>query len=71
FAAEYWDPKGQPLKTLAAEDIRLVDGIWTRHKLTIKNIKTGHSTVFQVREVDYQTPVLDQVFTKRAMKKGF
>ncbi|ARU58922.1 Patched family protein [Oleiphilus messinensis] len=71
FAGEYWDPKGNPLKTLAAEDIRLVDGIWTRHKLTIKNLKTGHSTVFQVREVDYQTPVLDQVFTKRAMKKGF
>ena len=68
--AEYWDIKGKLLKTLVAEDIRQVDGIWTRHGLTIDNHKTGHRTIFTFSEVDYRTEVKDDVFTKRALSRG-
>lgn len=68
--AEYWDIKGKPLKTLVADDIRQVDGIWTRHGLTIDNLKTGHKTIFTFSEVDYRGNVKDSVFTKRALSKG-
>jgi len=68
--AEYWDIKGKLLKTLVADDIRQVDGIWTRHDLTIDNHKTGHKTVFTFSEVDYRTAVKDDIFTKRALSRG-
>ena len=68
--AEYWDIKGKHLKTLKANDIRQVDGIWTRHGLTIDNHKTGHKTIFTFSEVDYRTDVKNSVFTKRALSKG-
>jgi len=69
-AAEYTDPKGTPLKTFEAEDIRQVDGIWTRHQLTVNNLKTGHSTHFSASEVNYRAEVRDSVFTERTMVKG-
>lgn len=68
--ADYWDLKEKYLKTLLVDDIRKVDDIWTRHKMTVNNHKTGHSTVFDFSEVDYKTPVKDSVFTKRALSKG-
>jgi len=67
---DYWDVKGKFLKTLEVDDIRKVDGIWTRHKMSIQNHKTGHSTVFEFSEVDYKTPVADSIFTKRSLSKG-
>ena len=68
--AEYWDPKGEPLKTLVISDIREIDGIWTRHLLEINNHKTGHNTKFVFSEVDYNTPVDDGLFTQRAIARG-
>lgn len=68
--AEYWDTRGRPLKTLVTNDIRQIDGIWTRHGLTIDNHKTGHKTIFTFSEVDYRSEVKDAVFTKRALSKG-
>ncbi len=68
--AKYWDTKGKLLKTLVAGDIRQIDGIWTRHGLTINNHKTGHQTIFTFSEVDYRVAVRGDVFTKRALSKG-
>jgi len=68
--ADYWDQKGKLLKTLINADIRAIDDILTRHKLTIDNHKTGHKTIFEFSEVDYQSPVKDTLFSKRAMKQG-
>jgi len=68
--ADYWDNKGKHLKTLVMSDIRAVDGILTRHQLSIDNHKTGHHTTFLFSNVDYKTPVKDVLFTQRAMKQG-
>ena len=68
--SEYRDIRNTPLKGLRAEDIRLVDGIWTRHKLIVENYKTGHKTIFLFTDVDYKKEVKDRVFTKRALERG-
>jgi outer membrane lipoprotein-sorting protein len=68
--ANYWDPKGKLLKTLVNEDIRPIDGILTRHKLTLDNHKTGHQTTLTFSKVDYKKSVKDSLFSKRAMKQG-
>lgn len=67
---EFWDLKGNLLKTLTVDDIRQVDGIWTRHQLRVANHQTGHKTEFLLSDVDYLTPVEDNWFTKMALARG-
>ncbi len=68
--ANFWDIKGNLLKTLEASDVRQIDGIWTRHQLKMENHKTGHTSVFSFSDVDYQTPVDNQLFSQRSLKRG-
>jgi uncharacterized protein len=67
---EYWDPGGRPLKTVRLLDVRQVDGIWTAHRVEAHNHETGHATVFEFSDVDYHTPVSDDLFTERALRDG-
>lgn len=68
--AEYWDLKDRHLKTYTASNISKVDGIWTKHRLEIKNHKTGHHSLFEFSNVDYQAPVKDDLFTRRTLERG-
>ena len=68
--AEYWDIQGEPLKTLRVTDIRQVDGIWTTHRMEMKNRKTGHTTVLEFHDMDYANEVDDNVFTQRGLRRG-
>jgi hypothetical protein len=68
--AEYWDPGGRLLKTAGLGDIRLVDGIWTVHRVEMANAVTGHRTILGFDDVDYTTPVDDDLFTERALARG-
>tara|TARA_R110002167_G_scaffold23131_8_gene82460 strand:+ start:396 stop:3641 length:3246 start_codon:yes stop_codon:yes gene_type:complete len=68
--AEYWDTNLNPLKTLNIDDIRRVDGIWTRHRMQIDNHKTGHHTEFVFSEVDYDKPLSDNIFARQALTRG-
>jgi len=68
--SEYWDPRGKPLKTVHASEIRQVDGIWTAHRLEAESQATGHRTVFTSTAVSYSSPVEDDLFTERALRRG-
>ncbi|EED33972.1 Patched family protein [gamma proteobacterium NOR5-3] len=68
--ADFWDVRGEHLKTLRAEDVREVDGILTRHRLLMSNHQTGHSTELLFSEVDYLSPIDEQLFTQQALKRG-
>ncbi|MGR3179774.1 MAG: outer membrane lipoprotein-sorting protein, partial [Candidatus Anammoxibacter sp.] len=65
-----WDVKGNLLKTILFTDIRKVQDIWTVHQMDVKNHKTGHSTKFVFRDVDYQSEVKDELFTEQALRRG-
>lgn len=67
---QYWDTNLNPLKTMTIDDIRRVDGIWTRHRMQVDNHKTGHRTDFVFSEVDYNTPLSDKVFARQALVRG-
>jgi len=58
------------LKSLVMSDIRKIDGIWTRHELELSNHKTGHRSQFIFSDVDYLSPIDDDVFTQRAIVRG-
>ena len=66
----YFDLKGNELKTVSTSDVRMVDGIWTRHNFHVQNHKTGHQTIFIVSDVDYTSPVPDRIFTKQGLRRG-
>jgi hypothetical protein len=68
--AEFWDVQLRPLKTIHTREIRAVDGVWTSYRLEAENHKTGHKTILTLIEVDYGTPVADDVFTERALRRG-
>ncbi|MCB1679153.1 MAG: outer membrane lipoprotein-sorting protein [Halioglobus sp.] len=68
---KFWDLKGSELKTLEVADIVRVDGIWTRRQLHITNHQTGHQTRFEFSDVDYRTPVDDNLFTRQALERGY
>ena len=68
--AQYSDTHFNPLKTLELDDIRQVDGVWTRHYLKIKNHKTGHTTQWRISEVDYVSPISDSLFNRNSLKRG-
>jgi predicted RND superfamily exporter protein len=67
---EFWDIKGNALKTIEVNDIRLIDAIWTSHELYAENHKTGHKTRFTFSEIDYEAEVKDVWFETRQMQRG-
>ena len=68
--SDFWDMKGVLLKSLNVAKIAQIEGIWSRMDLTMKNLKTGHTTHFVFSDVDYATPIDDQYFTRAALVRG-
>lgn len=67
---EYWDPKGAPLKTVRLQDVREVQGVWTAHRIEATDLRTGHRTRIEFRDVDYQRALPDDLFTEAALARG-
>ncbi len=68
--AESWDVAGNRLKTIEIKDVREIQGIWTYHKIFAKNHKSGHETTFLNSDIDYETDITDDTFTKEALVNG-
>jgi hypothetical protein len=68
---DFWDTKGSPFKQLRATDIRKVDGIWTRHTISMQNHQTEHRTVLEFSEVNYESKLKDDFFTKQSLTRGY
>jgi uncharacterized protein len=67
---EFTDNKGNLLKIMRVTQSAPVDGIWTRQRIEVENQKSGHRTIFSFSDIDYTTPVDDELFSKRAMERG-
>jgi len=67
---EYWDPRGEPLKTIRLADVRAVQGIWTPHRIEAENLRTGHRTRLEFRDVTYDPELPDDLFTERSLARG-
>jgi len=69
-SVDFFDPSGQPLKSLEVTGISEVDGVWTRSGLTVNNLQTGHQTRFEFYEIDYSTDIDKALFTRQALERG-
>lgn len=68
--ADSWDIAGNHLKTIEISDVKKVQGIWTYHQIHAKNHKTNHETIFRLSDIDYQTEISDNTFTKGTLVNG-
>ena len=65
--------KGKKVKLFAAKDIQKIDGVWTAKTLqmiTTKNKKLVHKSIFQLKNVKYNTSVEDSIFETEVMQRG-
>ena len=65
--------KGKKVKLFAAKDIQKIDGVWTAKTLqmiTTKNKKLVHKSIFQLKNVKYNTNVEDSIFETEVMQRG-
>ena len=56
-------------KTLVQSDIRVIDGIPTGMKMVMTNHDDGTSTVIVLKDVQYNIPLDDEMFTERGLRK--
>lgn len=68
--SEAWDTNGNFLKTVEWEDFTEISGIWTVQRMFTRNHKTGHTTLMEFSNIDFETPIDDDKFTERALKRG-
>ena len=68
--AEYYDRQNNLYKALSCSGIKQVDGIWTTEKMFMKNAKTGHSTLLELKDVKYNMEIPDSYFTVSAIERG-
>lgn len=69
-SVEFWDTKGEHLKTLNASNVESIQNIWTRVTLAMENHQTGHKTTLTLSGVDYDNPVQASRFSKQALTRG-
>lgn len=68
--ADYWDRKGQHLKTVHHTELAPVEGIWTALRTEVANHRTGHRTVLSFSKIRYEDGVDDAVFEPGNLGRG-
>ncbi|EAT10904.1 outer membrane lipoprotein-sorting protein [Bermanella marisrubri] len=71
--AFYFNKAGQHVKTLIAENIRPVSGtdVSRSHKVTMKNLKTGHQTQLTYEDYLINKGLSSNQFSMRSLERGW
>lgn len=67
---EFYDPKGNLLKTLYIKKFEKISGIWTILETEMHNVQKNHKTLMKFSDVQYNAGIPDSQFTERAMTLG-
>ncbi len=66
---EYYDSGGALLKVQKLK-WQKVKNAWVWDEVTVDNIKTGHSSIFRVTDVEVNVGLKDRLFTERTLRRG-
>jgi len=68
---DYYDEKnpGRLLKTLTQSNIKIIDGVPTGTKMVMFNNNDNTSTSMELKEIKFNVPLDDVLFTERGLKK--
>lgn len=67
---EFYDPKGNLLKTLTIQKFDEISGIWTILETEMHNVQKKHKTLMRFTNVQYNKGLNDSQFTERVMTLG-
>lgn len=67
---EFYDPKGNLLKTLSIKKFDKISGIWTILETEMHNVQKNHKTLMQFSDVRYNSGIPESQFTERSMTLG-
>ena len=66
---DFYDRKGEPLKQQLIK-WQQVKNAWVWSEVSVKNVQTGHSSLFQITDVKINVGLRDDMFTERALSLG-
>lgn len=67
---EYYDLQHKLLKTLAVNDIRLEQGIWTAFRMEMQNVQQEHRTILAYDSISYDNGLKDDIFKVNSLRRG-
>jgi len=65
---DFYDKKGQPLKQQVIT-WQQVKNAWVWDEMAVRNVQTGHSSVFKITDVEINVGLKDDVFSERNLKR--
>ena len=66
---QYFDRRGEPLKEQVIS-WQQSGKAWLWDEMTVRNTQTGHTSIFQVTDVETNVGLKDDIFTERNLTKG-
>ena len=66
---EYYDRRGDPVKTLTLEEYKEYDGVWRAHKMLMVNHKTGKSTDLIYSNYAFKNGLTENDFVKGVLSR--
>ena len=67
---EFYDRQNMLHRVLECSDIKKVNGYWTTGVMTVKNVQSEHSTVLELKDIQYDIPLDDNMFTVASLERG-
>ena len=69
YKGEFYDKAGKLKKTLACEGITQISGYWVVQKMTMTNVQSRHSTVYEAKNQQFDIPIDANYFTVSALER--
>lgn len=66
--AEYYNPKGQCIKTYTVVKLELKDNIWTESIVLMEDLINNHKTYIKLDQIDYNTDIRSDQISKTALE---
>jgi hypothetical protein len=66
---EYYDVRGELMRSFSADEVREVDGHWTATRRTMRNAQSGHRTEVVYQEVGYGVGLGKELFSERYLRR--
>lgn len=67
---EYYDKKGEKYREYQATEVKEVQGFPTVMKATMKDLRTGSTTVLEYSDVKYNLELPEDIFTERFLRRA-
>ncbi|MFQ6613597.1 MAG: outer membrane lipoprotein-sorting protein [Fidelibacterota bacterium] len=66
---QYFDRKNRPVKILEIPIHIRKDRFWFAQKMIMRNMETGNESILEVKDIQYNTGIVDDFFTKKFLIK--